>query len=92
MYPLSPLAALFLQVFGCGCLIYLVWQAITNPLLALKYAAYFVYLIGTVFGLGIAAAKLYPGEFSFIRGAALGVAILLSINWVYKKISGDTNG
>jgi uncharacterized membrane protein len=85
MYPISPLAALFLKVFGCGCLAYLVWQAVINPKLAFKNAAYFVYLIGVVFGCAIAAAKLFPGEFSFIRGAAIGVAIIMLVRWIKTK-------
>lgn len=84
MYPISPLAALFLKLFGLGCVIYLVWQAIINPKLALKYTAYFVYLIGVVFGCAIAAARLFPGQFSFIRGAAIGVAIIVLVKWIKK--------
>ncbi|XXN65138.1 hypothetical protein ACRQ84_06220 [Enterobacter ludwigii] len=86
MYPISPLAALFLQVFGCGCLIYLVWQAVINPKLAFKNAAYFVYLIGVMFGCAIVAAKLFPGEFAFIRGAAIGVAIIVLVKWIKEKM------
>ena len=91
MYPYSPIAVLFLQVFGIGCIGYLIWQVITKPKEALKNVSYFIYLIGTVYGCAIAAAKFFPGEYSFIRGAALGVGIIAFVSWIMKTFRGEQN-
>lgn len=86
MYPYSALGVLFLQVFACGVVVYLLWKAITNPKAALIYGGSFVGVVGTIYGCGIIAVKLYPEDNSFIRGAVLGVLIVAFVYWVMKRL------
>jgi len=92
MYPISSVAAVFLQVFGLGCVVYLVWQSIKHPKTALLYVSLFVFRIGMIYGCAIAAVKLFPEERPFLTGAFFGLGVLALINWVSNKIRGGKSG
>jgi hypothetical protein len=85
MYPISSLGALFLEFLGCLAVIYMLYRAITEPKLALMIVGQLTWLLGTVYGSAILAVKLFPGENSFLRGAASGVIILMVGNWLFKR-------